>query len=125
MKRPQRVLCVCQGGNCRSVHLAYLLKYRYGVDALAIGFERNERETLDLLCTWADVIIVVQDEYKEVIASRFIEKTYVMDVGEDKWFSPNTELLDLFDKKIKARVRSIDGSRVQSQHDIERALMTH
>jgi hypothetical protein len=71
------------------------------------------------------VIIVVQEEYKEVIAPQFIEKTHVMDVGEDKWFSPNTELLDLFDKKIKSKVRSIDGSRVQSQHDVERALMTH
>lgn len=124
-QKGQKILCVCQGGNCRSVHLAYLLKYRYGVDAVAVGFERNSRETLDLLCQWADNIIVVQEAYKEMIAPRFIDKTHVMDVGEDKWFSPNDELLKLFDEKLKKCVRSIDGHRVTSQHEVERTVTVH
>lgn len=109
MQRPQRVLCVCQGGNCRSVHLAYLLKYRYNVDALAVGFEKNSQETLNLLCQWADAIIVVEGKYRDNIADEWYEKVHVMDVGEDQWFAPNGELLKLFDEKIRTRIRSVNG----------------
>jgi len=109
MSRQQRVLCVCQGGNCRSVHLAYLLKYRYGVDALAVGFEKNSQETLNLLCQWADAIIVVEGKYRDNIADEWFEKVHVMDVGEDQWFAPNNELLKLFDEKIRTRIRSVNG----------------
>jgi len=120
----QKILCVCQGGNCRSVHLAYLLKYRYGVDAMAIGFERNSRETLTLLCQWADAIIVVEGKYRDEIPDGFYEKIHVMDVGEDQWFSPNKELLALFDEKIRTRIRTIDGKAV-TPTEISRELMTH
>ena len=112
-KQRQRILCVCQGGNSRSVHLAYLLKYRYGVDALACGWEGNSHDTVEMLCEWADIIIVVQAFMKEKILIEQQHKVRVFDVGVDRFFQPNVELLELFDEMIKNNIRSIEGESVK------------
>ena len=109
MKRPrrrQRVLCVCKGGNVRSVHLAFLLKYRYGCDALAAGHEGNTPATLRYLCEWADAIVIVQPHMQREIPKRFHGKLSLYDIGEDRWLSLNVELLDLFDGMIKAALKT-------------------
>jgi len=116
--RKQRILCVCQGGNCRSVHLAYVLKYSYGVDALACGYEGNTHSTLEMLCGWSDYIIVVQPQMMSYIPERFQEKVRVFDVGPDRFFQPNNELLDLFNEKIIGQIRSIDDKPTDDAHPI-------
>ena len=103
--RKQRILCVCRGGNVRSVHLAYLLKYRYGFDALAAGFEGNTPATLRYLCEWAELIIIVQPYMQSAIPKCFHAKLALYDVGEDRWMALNVELLDLFDGMIKQAMR--------------------
>ena len=83
----QKVLCVCQGGNSRSVACSFLLKYRYGCDALAASWETNSVETLTMLYEWADIIIVMQAEFEERVYLAYRDKVVVIDVGPDIWFN--------------------------------------
>lgn len=55
-----RIICVCNGGNCRSVALAEVLKGQYGHEAFAVGtywFRKSSQETL---FQWAERIFVVE-----------------------------------------------------------------
>lgn len=97
---PSKVLCVCAGGNCRSATLAYMLKYHYGVDALAVGVEGNSRDTLMMLCAWAHKIIVVDKTLKDQIPMQHLEKTVIYEVGPDRWFTPPVGLMMLFDSHL-------------------------
>ena len=82
-----KILCVCQGGNSRSVAMAYVLKYHFGHDALACSAEKNSAETLVYLYDWADKIIVMQPEFVGVIPLRMYEKVIRFDVGRDRWMN--------------------------------------
>ncbi len=80
-----KVLCMCQGGNSRSVALGFLMKYRYGEDALACSWEKNSPETLKMLFEWADRIFVMQEIFRQYVPVEYHEKLYVTDVGPDIW----------------------------------------
>ena len=79
------ILTMCQGGNSRSVSCAYVLKYFYGVDALACGWEKNSEDTLETLFTWADAIIIMQKEFSKYVPQQYREKLFALDVGPDRW----------------------------------------
>ena len=80
-----KMVCMCQGGNSRSVACAYLLKYEYGHDALSLSWEKNEQATKNMLFDWADIIIVMQERFLYYVPSQYFDKTAVVDVGEDVW----------------------------------------
>lgn len=80
-----KIVCVCQGGNSRSVACAYLLKYKYKTDALACGWQGNRRNTLDMLYEWADKIVLMQHEFDCRIPEEFRRKVEFVDVGPDVW----------------------------------------
>jgi hypothetical protein len=84
--------------------LAYLLKYRYNVDALAVGHEGNSKDTLRILCEWADLIIIVQPYMKQWIPKRFHSMLSLYNIGEDRWTVLNVELLNLFDGMIRQSI---------------------
>lgn len=88
------------------MHLAYLLKYRYGADALNCGFEGNAPTTVKMLCEWADFIIVVEAHMKHRISEEYHYKTRVFDCGPDRFFNPNKELLEIFDTMILTNIKS-------------------
>ena len=99
------VLVLCQGGNCRSVAVGYLLKYvsKKKYDPIAASLEKNSKETLQMLSEWADRIIIVQKEFVRHIPVEFRKKLVIIDIGPDRWFnSLHPELLklagDLLDK---------------------------
>jgi predicted protein tyrosine phosphatase len=97
-----KALTICQGGNSRSVALAYVLKYKYGVDALACSWETNTPETIKMLCEWAEAIFVMQPQFIESVPSDSRCKVKVIDVGPDKWFNGlHPELVALCDTLIK------------------------
>jgi hypothetical protein len=52
----KKILCVCEQGNNRSVHLAFVLRYK-GYDAIPIGLKTSSKKTQNLLFKWADIII--------------------------------------------------------------------
>lgn len=91
---------MCQGGNSRSVALAYLFK-SLGYEAIAIGYGHTTLETKKLLFNWADVICVMQYSMKREVPPEYHSKTFVFDVGEDRYFlGYKQELLDILKRYI-------------------------
>lgn len=83
-----KVLCLCAGGNVRSVTMAHILKER-GHDALAASLSFNAPETLRLLCAWAEkVIIVGEATLRSGLPGECQPKTVLHDVGPDRWGVP-------------------------------------
>jgi len=81
-------LCLCEGGNVRSVSLAWILKDHFHQNALAASWRWNLPETLDALYTWADYIIVMQGIFIEKIPLFYHSKVRVADVGPDRFGNP-------------------------------------
>lgn len=97
-----KILTMCSGGNVRSVGLKYLLKYKYGHEALACGQDANSAETIDMLCKWADYIIVMTDEYKKFVPETYKSKLLCYDVGPDRFgYAFHPELMGIADKLIQ------------------------
>ena len=93
-----KILCVCEGGNVRSVACAYLFKYQIGYDALAASWKRNSLGTLMMLYNWADRIIIMQPEFREKVIPTCYHKITVYDVGPDRWGSAlHPDLLEIIE----------------------------
>jgi len=82
-----KILCVCEGGNVRSVACAYVFKYEHGHDALAVSTRKNNLETHQMLWEWADRIVVMQPEFKRFVLPQYQGKVFICDVGPDRWFN--------------------------------------
>lgn len=99
------VICVCQGGNSRSVACAYVLKYQFGIDALACSWEKNSPETMAMLFRWATIIIVMQAEFRQKIPVRFQSKVLAIDVGPDVWCNGlHPELIELCSRLLTPHI---------------------
>lgn len=93
-----RILCVCNGGNCRSVALAEVLKGVYGKEAIAAGTFWIGVESMAELCRWADLILPVEPKEaslpeRDLIRWRaspiwldeFAHKRTIFPLGPDVW----------------------------------------
>lgn len=85
-----KILVMCQGGHVRSVALKYVLTYKYGHEALACGWESNSRETIEMLCAWADAIVIMQADMERHIPAHHHNtgtgrKLFCYDVGPDRF----------------------------------------
>lgn len=89
MNNKKKVLALCNGGNVRSVSLAYFLKETFRYDALAAGLKANSPETIDYLCEWADRIVVFQQKMLDKIPEKYKEKTRLLETGKDIWRQAN------------------------------------
>ena len=83
-----KILCLCEGGNVRSVAAASLLKMNFNQDTLAAGWRWNTPETLELLFSWADKIILMQECFQDKVPSTHHNKVVVLDVGIDCYGTP-------------------------------------
>jgi hypothetical protein len=96
-----RVLCVCTGGNVRSVTLARLLRRRKVGEVLVCGVEKRlyADDTILMLFAWADVIHLQADSLR-VLTERFARNPDLLapyeykfdtsyDVGPDDWQHPD------------------------------------
>jgi cephalosporin hydroxylase len=91
-----KMLAICEGGNVRSVGLAYVLK-DHGQDAVAAGWRFSSPETLAMLCAWADRIFVMQGEFADRVPLEHRPKVVVADVGPDRYGTPfHPELIETF-----------------------------
>jgi predicted protein tyrosine phosphatase len=94
----KKFMTVCEGGNVRSVSMAFILKYEFHQDAVAFSHSRNKDGLLKLLADWADYIIVMEPKF----ADRFEAwkgKVRVVDVGPDRWMNPlHKELCDFLSR---------------------------
>lgn len=83
-----KYLCVCDGGNVRSVGMAYVLKHEFGQgrnEAIAVGRGNSSIDTLAMLCEWADVIVIMEPHMKVDIGLKYKDKVRCVDVGPDRY----------------------------------------
>jgi len=98
------ILCVCQGGNTRSVAMACRLKEKYHLkDVIAIGTRRVSPETFEMMGNWADKIFVVGNEkIVREVPQKFRSKITLFDIGRDIWHNPmNKELQEIIRKELE------------------------
>lgn len=94
----KKILTICEWGNSRSVGLAFMLKQK-NYDALAVGICAAAPETFDMLCNWADNIIVTFAPITPFIPEKYKDKVLTWDVGFDRYFIPPVnELITQYDK---------------------------
>lgn len=100
-----KFLCICAGGNVRSAALAYALRHECrGHEAIAVGYMTSSPSTINLLCEWADRIVVMEAHMQSAVDSKFHAKTRCLEVGPDIWgVSIKPDLLD----KIRNGIGSI------------------
>ena len=65
-RRKRRFLCICTGGNVRSVALAQLIKEK-GHEAIAIGEKYTTYETATWMLSWANIVVDVREYLPEDI----------------------------------------------------------
>lgn len=115
-----KFLCVCNGGNVRSVGLARQIKDSYGTytnfntalfrgikhEAIAIGIHCTTKETIKLLINWADKVIDLSDdeETREMLKEMSNKKYFKCYIGEDVWDNPYHPELK---KKLKKIVEEL------------------
>jgi hypothetical protein len=84
-----RILTICERGINRSVHLAWLLKFRGRVGAvfkhevIPIGPPTLQPDTLTMLYDWADVIIIT--DKRLTVPDEYQAKVKIYDVGPDTY----------------------------------------
>lgn len=80
-----RIVTMCRQGLVRSVALADVLKMHFRpVDVIPIGHFANSHQTIEMLCKWADRIVIMESHYKKHVPAEFHEKVLICDVGPDK-----------------------------------------
>lgn len=85
INKDQRVLCICRNGQVRSVATRYLLSHLFGFRrVIACGWALNDDQTLNELCEWADVILVV-GRASDWDLKTPKDKTINIEVGADVW----------------------------------------
>lgn len=83
-----KIVTMCRGGHVRSVGLKFILRYSYGHDVIACGWEGNAAETREMLFKWADYIVVLMKGFEDYVPVEFRPKTFCYDVGEDVFGNP-------------------------------------
>lgn len=102
MNKSINILTVCQKGMCRSVGTRYRL-WRMGYSSvIAIGARNTSNETLLMLCSWADVILLAHPRFKDIMPTDWQHKIDPrFTIGTDKWYSPqHPELQILLKQKL-------------------------
>ena len=95
-----KILTVCEGGNVRSVTLAYVLKNRC-FDALACSWRFNSVDTKRELFEWADKIIVADEQASLNILEAYKDKVQLANIGPDRWLQAlHPELVGICEKLL-------------------------
>lgn len=80
-----KILCACNGGNCRSPVLAEVLKGTFGHDAIAIGTFWASDETMAMLCHWADLIVPVESRDTPHLPAEDMRRWRRSPIWENAW----------------------------------------
>ena len=74
---------------------------RESAQALACGQDANTIETRNMLCDWADYVIVVDKEYAPEVPEKYKDKLLIYDIGVDRFgYAFHPELLTIADQCI-------------------------
>lgn len=79
-----KILAVCRKGNIRSVGIKVGLNNWGYHDVLSVGGLLVSQETLDMLCEWADVILLAKPDHGERIKPKYMDKVNtIFYIGDD------------------------------------------
>ena len=98
LNKNMKIACICRGGQVRSVCARYILNDMFGFrKVLAAGWEKNDPDTIKMLCHWADAVLIVGSATKWLnnnsIPPEFKHKYVLLDIGEDVWHHYNNKEL--------------------------------
>ncbi|MEK6881919.1 MAG: hypothetical protein AABY22_20035 [Nanoarchaeota archaeon] len=119
-----KILCLCNHGNVRSACLAREIKDLNGAcqplneqtfidyiqnfakyQSIAIGAHANSKETIKILCDWADKVVDLSDNIPTIqnfLVQLAGSKYERFDIGGDRWGNPFAdELRNICQQKIK------------------------
>lgn len=97
-----KFLTVCEGGVCRSVSLASILRWEFGQDAVPLSGSKSGQPVLDMLSQWSDYIVIMWTPAAERILKRYAYKIRFFDIGPDVWMNPlHKDLMNLVGKKCE------------------------
>jgi hypothetical protein len=98
-----KILCICSKGVIRSVATATELK-KHGYDALAAGVDANSIETINMLCYWADKILLAMPEMETMLPAATAVRTKIdknFTLGFDVWGdAKNVALMDRVKREL-------------------------
>lgn len=87
-----RILCVCDHGSSRSVHIADQLRWR-GHEAIPVGAHKTSDDTRTILTGWADLVIFTDPAQIPLFPGAAQSKLWPI---EDRYPRPyNRELLGI------------------------------
>jgi len=96
-----KIVTVCENGNKRSVHAAFLMRWRRKVDGggtndvIPIGIKTSSPELQKMLFDWCEWIILTDISLKNLIAPEYHSKLHIWNIGPDIWPSNlNKDILD-------------------------------
>ena len=95
MKKTTKILCVCNKGKVRSIATKYCLNRRGYNDVLTVGGEIVSLLTMDMLCKWADVILLAKPSHIDFVTNNNLTKINKdFTIGEDTYGTPVNLLLE-------------------------------
>jgi hypothetical protein len=94
-----KILTVCEGGTCRSVTIACLLRYHFrgDHDVIPMSLAKTSEDTRRMLYHWADHVHTVDAEIHDEVCSQVTGFTYasnypfsvpvvsLIPIGRDMW----------------------------------------
>lgn len=100
-----KILCICNQGNSRSVGVRRRLNRRGYTNVIAIGGANTSEETMNMLCNWADVILLAKPTHSRfvLVGSEKIHPEFT--IGEDNWNNPMHEELQKIVKEQLDKIK--------------------
>ncbi len=107
------MLCVCRGGQVRSVATRFLLNDLFGFrKVICAGWEKNDPVTLREMCDWAQVVIVVGRPNMWNLNTP-VHKTINIEIGPDVYgHYQHPRLLELLVPKLTEIVEPVPVEQV-------------
>lgn len=109
----KRVLCCCSAGLLRSPTTAEVLSRKYGYNTRAVGVETSHAliPVDDVLITWADEIVVMNERHKQVLEHRFEmpEETPIVVLNiPDQYRFRDEELVKIIEERYEQATKQDD-----------------
>jgi galactitol-specific phosphotransferase system IIB component len=84
MNKDTKILCACRSGYIRSVETKKQLNKRGYYNVLSVGAYNTSLGTLDMLCKWADVILLAKPRHGKYIDPKYKKKVITeFYIGDD------------------------------------------
>ena len=100
----KKFLCICEGGNVRSVAMARTLKDNFKQNAVAMSWACNDNVILEFAASWADYILLMQPKFIERLSDKLKlengHKIRIVDVGPDRFGTASHPELYEFVSKV-------------------------